>query len=281
VVRLASSGTATSSDGTGYTVYSNAFLIVMVPHAVVTVSLATAVLPRLSARAAEGRRDALAGTLASTLRTALALIIPFALLLPLVSDQVSNIVWGYGATSATYSNFAPSLALFAPGLVLFTVHYMMLRGFYALEQTRTVFLVQCGVAATNIALALVLVSRADAEATSPALVLAYVGSYVVGAATSYLVLRGRLGGLRTPELVRFLVRLLVAAGVATGLAGGAAWLLEDSLGGDGKADAVLFLGLVSLLDLVAFLALARLMRLREVTDMVQAVTQRLPLRGRG
>ena len=42
-------------DGTGYTVYSSAFLIVMVPHSIVTVSLATAILPRLSAHAAAER----------------------------------------------------------------------------------------------------------------------------------------------------------------------------------------------------------------------------------
>ena len=41
-------------DGTGYTVYSATFLIMMVPHSVVTVSLATAMLPRLSRRA-DGR----------------------------------------------------------------------------------------------------------------------------------------------------------------------------------------------------------------------------------
>ncbi len=46
-----------------------------------------------------------------------------------------------------------SLALFAPGLVLFTTHYLMLRGFYALERTRTVFWVQCVIGATNITLA--------------------------------------------------------------------------------------------------------------------------------
>ena len=52
VVRLASGGTASSLDGggggdraTGYTVYSGSFLLVMVPHAIATVSLATAVLP--------------------------------------------------------------------------------------------------------------------------------------------------------------------------------------------------------------------------------------------
>ena len=51
VVRLASSGTAgtagPASDATGYTVYAYAFLIVMVPHSIITVSLATAILPRL------------------------------------------------------------------------------------------------------------------------------------------------------------------------------------------------------------------------------------------
>ena len=53
VVRLASGGTAGGGDGTGITIYSNAFLIVMVPHAIITVSLATAILPRMSAQAAE------------------------------------------------------------------------------------------------------------------------------------------------------------------------------------------------------------------------------------
>ena len=55
VVRLASGGTAQALgtggaelQATGYTVYAQTFLIVMVPHAVITVSLATAMLPLLS-----------------------------------------------------------------------------------------------------------------------------------------------------------------------------------------------------------------------------------------
>ena len=93
----------------------------------------------------------------------------------------------------------PSLTLFGPGLVFFTVHYLMLRGFYALELNRTVFFIQCVVAATNIVVALLLVSRATPAETSPALVLAYLASYVVGATVSYLMLRARLGGLETPS----------------------------------------------------------------------------------
>ena len=54
VVRLASGGTPSGGDGTGYTGLLRRFLIMMVPHAIITVSLATAILPRLSAQAAEG-----------------------------------------------------------------------------------------------------------------------------------------------------------------------------------------------------------------------------------
>ncbi len=155
VVRLASGGTAGGGDGTGITIYSNAFLIVMVPHAIITVSLATAILPRMSAQAAESDLGGLARSLASTLRGALVVIVPFAALLPVIADDVSNVIWGHGAGAEFYDRYVPTLSLFGVGLLFFTVHYLVLRGFYALEQTRTVFWIQCAVAATNITVAVV------------------------------------------------------------------------------------------------------------------------------
>ena len=218
VVRLASGGTAGGGDGTGITIYSNAFLIVMVPHAIITVSLATAILPRMSAQAAESDLGGLARSLASTLRAALVVIVPFAALLPVIADDVSNVIWGHGAGADLYDRYVPTLSLFGAGLLFFTVHYLVLRGFYALEQTRTVFWIQCAVAATNIAVAVVVVARTDAEDTSPALVLAYTAAYAVGSLLSYTVLRARLGGLGTTQLFRFLARLALAVAVSTAAA---------------------------------------------------------------
>jgi putative peptidoglycan lipid II flippase len=286
VVRLASSGTAeavaacgrssSAPAGTGYTIYSGAFLLAMVPHAIVTVSLATATLPRLSASAADGDLPRVGRQVAETTRTALAMIVPFALLLPAIALPLSNVVWGYAAASRTYGDFALSLALFAPGLVLFTVHYLMLRGFYALERTRTVFWVQCGVAATNIALAVVVTSRVPPADTAPGLVTAYAGSYAVGAVTSYLQLRRLLGGLETPVLVRFVVRILIAGG----LAGAAAWgwrAVLDALWqtGDGKLQAVVLVGSTCLVDGVVLLTVARALRITELGDVVDLVRRRL------
>jgi putative peptidoglycan lipid II flippase len=284
VVRLASGGTARGGcgqagpvhDSTGYTVYSGAFLFAMVPHAIITVSLATAILPRLSDKAADGDLAGLSGTLAQTLRTALAVVVPFALLLPVLAHDAAEVLFGYGATSTTFEHYVPSMVLFGPGIVLFTVHYLMLRGFYSLERTRTVFYIQCLIAATNIVVAVVLVRGATAEQTSPALVVAYSASYLVGSATSYAMLASRLGGLHSSELLRFVVRLLAAALVSTGLA----WGLAEVLPGADHAASHLVAGLrvlgIGVLDVAVFLALARAMRLREVTDVADVVLRRLP-----
>jgi putative peptidoglycan lipid II flippase len=284
VVRLASGGTAAGAAtcaardvaGTGYTVYSNAFLLVMVPHAIATVSLATAMLPRLSSHAADDDVAGVSRNVAATLRTTLALIVPVALLFPVVALNLSNIVWGYGGARDTYSDFATALAVFAPGLVFFTVHYLMLRGFYALERTRTVFWVQCVIAATNVALALVVTSAVSPKQTAPGHALAYAGSYLVGAVCSYSLLRYTLGGLETPALVRFLVRLILAAGIATLLAWGAKSGVEALWApNSGKVQALVLLGGTGAVDVVVFLLLARLLRIREVTSVLTLVTSRL------
>ena len=274
VVRLASGGTADGGDGTGLTVYSSSLLIMMVPHSIVTVSLATAILPRLSAYAHEDRLGELGSTVGSTLRTALALVLPFAVVLPVVAGDVASVAFGW-ADPDTAARFAPTLALFGPALVFFTVHYFMLRGFYAMEMTRLVFLIQLAVSLTNIAVAVVLVPSRPAEETAPMLVVAYLTSYAVGAALSFAVLQRTVGGLEAPRLVRFLVRMVVVLAAA----GAAAWLVELAMAGLGERPgpflALLRGGTSALVGGVVLLVGAKLMRVREVTTLVDTVAARL------
>jgi len=274
VVNLASSGAA--DGGTGYTVYSFAFLLVMVPHSVITVSLATAVLPRLSRQAADGDLGALGRSLGGTLRTALAVMVPFAALLPLVAPELARMLFGFGASADAIGAYAPTLAVFGPGILLFTVHYLVLRGFYALEQTRTVFLNQCWVALTNIVVALVAVRAVDPEHTAPALAAAYAASYLVGSVLSYSVLRRRVGTLDDARLVRFLVRLALITVLTTAVAAVPALALDRWSGTESWPGAVLVAGVTLGVAGVVYLLLARAFRLREVTDVIETLTRRLP-----
>lgn len=277
VTRLGSSGTAAGdADGTGIFIYSTAFLVVMVPHSVITVSLATATLPRLSRLAADGDLTGMGTRVASTLRTALAVVVPFAALLPLVATDLARLI-SYGEAADTYDNLVPTLTLFGPAVVLFTVHYVVLRGFYAVERTRTVFLIQVWVAVTNIVVAVLLVRHTSDAATAPSLVVAYAVAYLVGSVLSYSVLSRSLGGLRSPELLRFLVRTAIAVALAGAAAYGVHALLAGWVGDDPSyVGAAVRLVLVAGVDVVVFLVAASFMRLREVTDVVATVTGRRP-----
>ncbi|WP_036507210.1 murein biosynthesis integral membrane protein MurJ [Nocardioides sp. URHA0020] len=284
VVRLASGGTAAiacdgvhASGATGYTVYSNTFLIIMVPHSIITVSLATAILPRLAARAADGDLAAVARSLSSTLRSALALVVPFAALLPVVATDAAHLLWGYGAGRDDYDLFAPPLSLFGIGLVFFTVHYLMLRGFYALERNAQVFWIQCVVGVVNIAVAVTLVHGVDELGTASALVLAYAAAYLVGATLSYLMLSRRVGGLEAAALLRFLLRLAVATAAAVAAAGGSAYLLHQIVGDDSWWAAAVTLVLAGAAGGLVLVGAARALRLSELTSIVDTIARRLPL----
>ncbi len=285
VVRIASSGTVGSglgspgsSNGTGYTIYSNAFLLTMVPHSIITVSLATAMLPLLSRYAADGNLAAVGSSVSGTLRSAYALVVPVAALLAVMSLDTAHVIWGYGSAKDSYSNFAPSLALFGLGLVLFTAHYLVLRGFYALEQTRRVFWIQCAIAATNIVTAILLTRGAPDSETAPRLVLAYTCSYAVGATLSYTLLSREVGGLAGRRLMRFLVRLAIAVAISAGVAWGLRQGMNELVAGTGTWNAVLDLVVIGVVYLTIYLGAARLLRISEVNDVMALVTRRL--RGR-
>jgi len=282
VVRLASRGTvggagglSGSKEGTGYTVYSNSFLLTQVPHSIITVSLATAMLPMLSAYAADDRLRDVGRAVTSTLRSAYALVVPVAVLFSVMSVDIANVIWGYGSAAADFGNFAPSLALFGIGLVLFTAHYLLLRGFYALEQNRRVFWIQCAIAVTNIGAAVLLTRDATAAETAPRLVIAYGCSYAVGAALSYVMLSRTVGGLAGRRLVRFLVRLVIAVAISAAAAWGLREAMAELVPGEGKLHAVLDLAVVGLAYLGIYLGVAKLLRISEVTDVMRLVTRRL------
>ncbi|WP_406025497.1 murein biosynthesis integral membrane protein MurJ [Nocardioides sp. NBC_00850] len=272
VVNLASEGAEASS---GYTVYTNSFLVTQVPHSIITVSLATAILPLLSRYGAAGELSELGRTLSRQLRNALAIVIPIAALLPVLSVDIAQLLFGYGAGADSYRQYAPTLSVFAAGLVFFTIHYLLLRGFYSLEQNRTVFFIQCSVATTNIVAALLLTRAVSAEYTAPALAAAYTLSYLVGSVVSYVVLKRTLGDLDGRGLLGFLARLVMVTAVAAA----AAWLLRTALGmiNDEPTMVLALIGaaIVGALHLGMLLLGAQAAQVKELNTMVQQVARRL------
>ncbi|WP_017933505.1 murein biosynthesis integral membrane protein MurJ [Nocardioides sp. Iso805N] len=273
VTILATSGSG--RDGTGYTIYSYSFLLTQVPHSIVTVSLATAILPTLSARVVAIDPRGFAYGVVRTLRASLAIVLPFAALLPVLAIDLGHIMFGFGASASQYKAYGPTIAMFGPGLVFFTAQYVLLRGFYALERNKTVFWMQCLVAAVNIVAAVALVHRVDPEHTAPALAAAWGLAYLVGSVNAYTRLNRRIGPLRTDLLFRFAIRMLLVTAVATTVAWFAGRGFDHLWPERSWSQAAIKTAVVGSLDLGLIFLGARVLRIAELTSFISALSARL------
>src|SRR5690606_7533334 len=88
-----------------------------------------------------------------TLRIIALLVAPIALLIALLGHQLADVLLSLRPTSEAVDAVGSTISAFALGLVMFSFGYFVQRGFYAREDTRTPFLIQLVVAATNVSLA--------------------------------------------------------------------------------------------------------------------------------
>ncbi len=138
------------AGGAGYTAYSNAYQLWIVPQGIITVSLVTALMPRMSSAAADGDLAAVRRDVSYALRSSAAVVVPAAALMAVLAPWVMGAVFGYGRTGAAdIEVMAGMLTAFAPGLVAFSAQYVLARGFYALSDTRTPFLLNLVIVALN------------------------------------------------------------------------------------------------------------------------------------
>ncbi|MGA4855668.1 murein biosynthesis integral membrane protein MurJ [Streptomyces koyangensis] len=254
--------------GAGYTAYTYAQTIWLLPQSIVTVSLVTALLPRMSQAVAEGRLGDLRADLTRGLRISGVVIVPTAFLFLALGPQIAALLFAHGAAdAASVRPLGHMLQAFGPGLIAFSAQYLLLRGFYAFEDTRTPFFMAAWIAGVDIALASACHVLLPARWAVVGMAGAYTLSYLAGLALTARLLRRRLGGrIGTGGLGRAYGKLLCAAVPAAGL-GWAAARAVTGPGGPGTAGTwstavALASGVLS--TAVAYLLLARLLKVEEV-----------------
>ncbi|GHI45424.1 hypothetical protein ScoT_15980 [Streptomyces albidoflavus] len=254
--------------GAGYTAYMYAQTIWLLPQSIVTVSLVTALLPRMSRAVAEGRLEDLRADLTRGLRISNVVIVPTAFLFLALGPQIATLLFAHGAAdAASVRPLGQMLQAFGPGLIAFSAQYLLLRGFYAFEDTRTPFFMAAWIAGVDIALASACHLLLPARWAVVGMAGAYTLSYLAGLALTARLLRRRLGGrIGTGGLGRAYGKVLCAAVPAAGLGWAAARALSGP-GGPGAAGTwstavALACGVLS--TAVAYLLLARLLKVEEV-----------------
>ncbi|MFD5108823.1 murein biosynthesis integral membrane protein MurJ [Streptomyces cinereoruber] len=269
-----SAGGSAADGGSGLAAYNNAYLLWAVPHGIVTVSLVTALLPRMSGAAADGDLAGVRRDVSYALRTSSAAVVPAACALLALAVPLMTVVFRYGATDDDdIRAMSWILMALAPGLIALSGQYVCTRAFYALRDTRTPFLLNLVIAGLNAGLSFTAYLLLPARWTVAGMAGAYSLALWAGWGVTAYVLRRRLGGRGTHEpggSVAGLARLLVAAVPATGYG----ILVTDLTGPAGAVPA----GLAGALAILAvFAVLARPLRLTEVSDLLGGLLGRLRL----
>ena len=277
---------ATGATAAGITTYQKAHLVFMLPHSVITISIVTALLPALSRLAHDGKLKEIGSDVAGAMRLVAALIVPVAAVLLVIGSDVSVLLFGYGAaTTEQAAVMGDIVSIFMLGLLPFTLFYVLLRGFYSLEDTRTPFLVTVAFSVVMLVLVVslfdLLTNAGITSAGGPqiaAIALGYVLAYWFGFALLWWWLAHRLGGLNTARTIWVITRLVLAGGAATLVMIGTRSTMIRSTGLTELGvplQSFILIVVIGVIGTASFLVFAWIVRVHEVSTAVRMVKSKV------
>lgn len=278
IVQLATSAGAQASTagldvGVGFTPYTKAHLIMLLPHAIVAVSVVTALLPRMSRSAVDHNVDAVRNDLSHGLRMIAVATVPAACVLLVLGREISTSMYGLFTDVANASYIGYVLQAFAIAVIPFSAQYLLLRGFYSLEDTRTPVGINVWINVANIVFAVLAWRLLPLEWRVVGIAAGYGLAYVIGLAVTVRVLGRRIGGLNGRAVLQTHSALILAA-VAASLP---ALVLARGLilaGGRGFFPSLIATVLAGGLLIGLYLFFAARLRIPEVRSLIGLVTNR-------
>ena len=196
----------------GYSAYTYAYQLFQLPYAIVGISVITALLPRMSAHAAERRYALVRADFSTGVRLASVIVVPFALVLAALGPPLAIVLFAHGNTPLAGARYIGEVfAVFCLGLVPFMLFQLQLRVFYALHDSRTPALIGLGTMTVNIAANLIALNVLAPADVIPGLGVGFGVASLAGVLVAWRILSQRLGGLDGRAIGGTLVRMHLCA----------------------------------------------------------------------
>lgn len=245
------------ADYAGPFVMQNAWLIFMLPHGIIAVSIVTAYYTRMAEHAHRGAVTEFRHDFSAAARSIMLFIVFSSAALIVTAYPIARVF------TSDYQAMGLVLVAYLVGLVPFSLVFMAQRAFYSLGDTRTPFfftLAQVAVIVVGVLLCFVVPPANRAAAV--ALVVSVAS--VVQALLAFTLLRRRTGGVDGARILSSLWRFVVAGLAAMAAGGGFLVILGGVDGGafpvSGPIAAVVataIVGIVMLIVYVGFLVILR------------------------
>ncbi|MTA27901.1 MAG: murein biosynthesis integral membrane protein MurJ [Actinobacteria bacterium] len=241
----------------GQDAFAKASTFFYFPHGLLAMSIATTFIPEMAR--AVSRRDKTAFIERTNLGIRLVglLTFPAAFAFLVLARPVIGLLLQHGEFDATAADTtARALAGLALGLVGYSVYLFALRGFYAHQDTRTPFVINCFQNVLNIILAFALSPTFDVLGLG----IAFSVSYVVAAIAALYVLKVKVRGFSALDVLLGLARLVIAA-ASMGIV---MWVVLRPIGANSGGGALVKIVVGSAVGVLTYIGALTVLRAPEV-----------------
>lgn len=239
-----------------------------VPIGLFGATIAQAALPVLSRENSKGETESFKITLLTTMHQILFLTLPAAAMLIVLRIPIVRLV--FGASQFSWADTVltgRTVAFLAIGLAAQSVTLLLVRGFYALKDTKTPVIVSLITVSVNVALSLVFVLVLRLEVWS--LGLSYSIATIIALPFLIYFLSKKVGGFNNMKLFNPALKMLLASVVAAiGLYIPIKALDQLVFDTTRTINLIILTGIASLFGLSIYLLLVWLMRVQELTTYV-------------
>jgi putative peptidoglycan lipid II flippase len=253
------------TTGVGFSPYSNALLIWMLPHSVITISIVTALLPALAGFVQSQRPDLVHDQLVKAIRLVGIITVPSSVAFFLFGPIITRALF-MGIPDGDAQYIGRVLAALGLGLAPMSVNLIALRGLNAFENVKLQVLSNLIMNIFGSILCVVAALTLEAKWVTVGLAAALSTSYYLGSFITLRTLRRFEVNIRIREIAGLYGKLLGASL----LIGFPLHISQRHLPGGNIAH----LFEVLIISGLGYLALAKLLRISEVTNLFAVLTTR-------
>ena len=207
------SAKASITTGVGFTPFKNAYLIMLLPYSIVTISIVTALLPHMSKLAINKKIDDVKDQLLRAIKTVGVLTIPSSVAFLLFGPLITEVLFfGISKNDGIYIGYV--LSALSLGLVAFSINLVLIRGFNAFEDTRTQVWSILIINIISVGLSYLFLALLPSDWVTVGLGFAFSTSYLIGLFITLRLLKKHTGVIHIREFIGQHGRLLSAALIA-------------------------------------------------------------------
>ena len=255
---------------------NNAFRLMQLPLGMFGVAIGTVALPLLSRSAALGNRDEFREALSRGIRLVFFLTVPASVGLWMLSEQILSVIYQHSkVTWYDIEQSGAALRYYSLGLAAYAGMKVLAPAFYAIGRRKTPMMVSFIAMGVNFGLNSYFTRHGYGHR---GLALSTGCVALTNFGLLYWFMRREIVTMETRRLLVTLVKVFLASDALALVCWGGKWLLLERWQTMGLLLRISALGLTILLALAAFCAVAAMLRLREMRDLLDAVRRKLSRR---